>query len=173
VHTGDNQKRQFMRSIYEFDAKTIDGQVQSLSDYKGQVLLIVNVASKCGFTPQYSGLEQIYERFRDQGFRILGFPSNQFLSQEPGSDAEIKNFCSLNYNVTFPMFSKIDMNGANAHPLDRYLTETTPGILGTKAIKWNFTKFLVDRRGQPIKRYAPRQKPEDIVDDIKAALSQR
>jgi glutathione peroxidase len=158
-------------TVYAFTAKNIDGEPVSLADYRGRVLLIVNVASKCGFTPQYDGLEKLYEKYRERGFDVLGFPSNQFLSQEPGSEAEIKNFCELNYKVKFSLFSKIDVNGANAHPLYEYLKAAKPGLLGTGKIKWNFTKFLIDRRGKPIKRYAPRTKPEEIEADVQAALA--
>jgi glutathione peroxidase len=157
-------------TVYEFTAKNIDGDTVSLDNYRGRVLLIVNVASKCGFTPQYDGLEKLYEKYRDRGFDVLGFPSNQFLSQEPGSESEIKSFCELNYKVKFPLFSKIDVNGAHTHPLYEYLKAAQPGVLGTQKIKWNFTKFLIDRRGKPIKRYAPRTKPEEIDADIRAAL---
>ena len=157
-------------TVYEFTAKTIDGDTVSLDNYRGRVLLIVNVASKCGFTPQYDGLEKLYEKYRARGFDVLGFPSNQFLSQEPGSESEIKSFCELNYKVKFPLFSKIDVNGEHTHPLYGYLKAAQPGVLGTQKIKWNFTKFLIDRRGKPIKRYAPRTKPEEIDTDIQAAL---
>ena len=135
-------------------------------------MLIVNVASQCGFTPQYEGLEKLFEKYRNQGFTILGFPSNQFGGQEPGTESEIKTFCERNYGVTFPLFSKIDVNGPNAHPLYNYLKEARPGILGTEGIKWNFTKFLVDRQGQVIKRYAPQDKPEAFAKDIEAALKE-
>jgi len=157
-------------SIYEFKAAAIDGTEADLSSFRGKVLLIVNVASKCGFTPQYTGLESLYEKFKDQGFVVLGFPCNQFGGQEPGSETEILNFCNLEYGVNFPLFSKIEVNGANAHPLYTYLKSAKPGILGTEAIKWNFTKFLIDRSGEPIRRYAPNDKPESIEADIQAAL---
>jgi glutathione peroxidase len=157
-------------SIYEFQAKSIDGQDVSLSDYKGRVVMIVNVASKCGFTPQYEGLEKLYEKYQSEGFTILGFPCNQFGSQEPGSEAEIKSFCQLNYGVTFPLFSKVDVNGANAHPLYKFMKSAKPGILGTSQIKWNFTKFLIDRKGEVIERYGPNDKPEALEKDIQAAL---
>jgi glutathione peroxidase len=137
---------------------------------KNKTLLIVNVASKCGFTKQYAGLEQLYEKYKDKGFVVLGFPCNQFAGQEPGDDAEIKSFCSLNYNVTFPLFSKIKVNGADAHPLYKYLKEKHKGILGLAAIKWNFTKFLVDKNGNVIKRYASQDKPEDLTSDIEKIL---
>ena len=158
-------------SIYDFKAAAIDGTEADLSSFRGKVLLIVNVASKCGFTPQYTGLESLYEKFKDQGFVVLGFPCNQFGGQEPGTEAEILSFCNLEYGVTFPLFSKIDVNGANAHPLYTYLKSAKPGILGTEAIKWNFTKFLIDRSGEPIRRYAPNDKPEAIETDIQDALN--
>ena len=158
-------------SIYDFKARAIDGKEISLETYRGKVVLIVNVASKCGFTPQYKGLESLYEKYKDQGLVILGFPCNQFGGQEPGAEAEILSFCDLNYGVTFPLFSKIDVNGTNAHPLFGYLKTAKPGILGTEAIKWNFTKFLIDRKGEPIHRYAPSDKPEAIDSDVKAALT--
>jgi len=157
-------------TVYDFTAKTIDGKDESLGEYRDKVLLIVNVASKCGFTPQYSGLESIYEKYKGQGFEVLGFPCNQFGSQEPGNEEEIRNFCSLNYGVTFPMFSKIDVNGPAAHPLYVYLKNAKPGLLGTEGIKWNFTKFLIDRKGEPIHRYAPADKPAALESDIESAL---
>jgi glutathione peroxidase len=157
-------------SIYDFKAAAINGNEADLTSYRGKVLLIVNVASKCGFTPQYTGLESLYEKYKDQGLVVLGFPCNQFGGQEPGSEAEILSFCNLQYGVSFPLFSKIDVNGANAHPLYTYLKSARPGILGTEAIKWNFTKFLIDRSGEPIRRYAPNDKPESIETDIQAAL---
>lgn len=159
-----------MASVYEFSGKTITGENKPIADYKGQVLLIVNTASKCGFTPQFKGLESLYERYKERGLMVLGFPCNQFLSQDPGSDAEISEFCELNYGVTFPMFAKIDVNGDNAHPLFRHLTAAAPGLLGSKAVKWNFTKFLVDRQGNVVSRYAPATKPEDIATDIEKLL---
>jgi glutathione peroxidase len=158
-------------SIYDFKARAIDGKDISLGDYRGKVVLIVNVASKCGFTPQYKGLESLYEKYKDQGLVILGFPCNQFGGQEPGNEAEILSFCDLNYGVTFPLFSKIDVNGPNAHPLYGYLKTAKPGILGTEAIKWNFTKFLIDKKGEPIHRYAPSDKPDAIDSDVKATLT--
>jgi glutathione peroxidase len=154
-------------SIYEFRARTIDGVEVALSDYRGKVLLIVNVASRCGFTPQYTGLEKLHSEFKNRGFEVLGFPCNQFGSQEPGSESEIRNFCETNYHVTFPLFSKIEVNGPNAHPLYKFLTSEKPGFMGTKRIKWNFTKFLIDRAGKPIKRYSPRDKPEAIEQDVR------
>jgi len=163
-------KESKMTTVYDFSAKTIDGKTKKLADYKGKVLLIVNTASKCGFTPQYAGLEALYEKYKDQGFVILGFPCNQFGAQEPGSEKEIEQFCQVNYGVKFPMFAKIDVNGSNAHPLYKFLTSEKPGILGIEAIKWNFTKFLVDKEGNPVKRYAPNTKPEDIAEDIEKLL---
>lgn len=157
-------------SVYPFKAKTIDGKEISLQDYQGKALLIVNVASKCGYTPQYEGLEKLYKKYKDQGFEILGFPCNQFGAQEPGSEADIQSFCSLTYGVDFPMFSKVDVNGANAHPLYKYLTTEKPGILGTEAIKWNFTKFLIDKNGEPVKRYASADKPESLEADVEKVL---
>ena len=155
-----------MASIYDFSAKDIDGNEQKLDAYRGKTLLIVNVASKCGFTPQYEGLEALYRTFKGQGLVVLGFPCDQFGHQEPGDEAEIRNFCSLNDDVTFPMFAKIDVNGSNAHPLYRYLKHEAKGLLGSEAIKWNFTKFLVDRDGKVVKRYAPNDTPESIGKDI-------
>ncbi len=157
-------------SVYPFKTKTIDGKEVSLQDYQGKALLIVNVASKCGFTPQYEGLEKLYKKYKDQGFEILGFPCNQFGAQEPGTETDIKSFCSLTYGVDFPMFSKVDVNGANAHPLYKYLTTEKPGILGTEAIKWNFTKFLIDKTGEPVKRYGSADKPESLEADIEKVL---
>lgn len=159
-------------SIYDFTANRLEGAPQSLSDYRGQVLMIVNVASKCGFTPQYTGLEELYRRYRAQGFAVLGFPCNQFGSQEPGDANEIKDFCSTKYDVSFPLFAKIDVNGEHAHPLYQYLKRRQPGVLGTEAIKWNFTKFLIDRDGQVLRRYAPKDAPETLTGDIEAALAQ-
>lgn len=159
-----------MASVYEYSGKTITGEDKPIADYRGQVLLIVNTASKCGFTPQFKGLESLYEQYKDKGLMVLGFPCNQFLNQDPGSDAEISEFCELNYGVSFPMFAKIDVNGDNAHPLFRHLTAAAPGLLGSKAVKWNFTKFLVDRKGNVISRYAPATKPEDIAADIEKLL---
>lgn len=160
-----------MTTVYDFSATTIDGKPRKLADYKGKVLLVVNTASKCGFTPQYKGLEALYKKHKDKGLVVLGFPSNQFGAQEPGPDSEIAEFCEMNYGVTFPMFSKIDVNGDAAHPLYKYLTSTKKGLLGSEAIKWNFTKFLVGRDGQVIKRYAPTDKPESLKKDIEAALA--
>jgi glutathione peroxidase len=150
--------------------KTIDGGAASLGDFVGQTLLIVNVASQCGFTPQYAGLEALHRRFRDRGFAVLGFPCDQFGHQEPGDEAEIKNFCTEKYDVTFPMFAKIEVNGANTHPLFKALKQEAPGFFGTQAIKWNFTKFLVDRNHRVVRRYAPTDKPQALTKDIEAAL---
>ncbi len=158
-------------NVYDFKAKTIEGKEISLADFKGKTLLIVNVASKCGFTPQYEGLEKLYQSYKDKGFVILGFPCNQFGSQEPGSEADIQSFCSLTYGVDFPMFAKVDVNGSNAHPLYKYLTHDKPGILGTEAIKWNFTKFLIDKTGEPVKRYGSADKPEELAKDVEKALA--
>lgn len=160
-----------MTEFGEIEIRSIDGAARTLADYAGKVLLIVNVASKCGFTPQYTGLEALEKRFSARGFDVLGFPCDQFGHQEPGDEAEIQNFCTLNYGVTFPMFAKIEVNGANAHPLYRHLKKAAPGLLGTEAIKWNFTKFLVGRDGAVVKRYAPNDKPEDIAADIEQALA--
>lgn len=157
-------------AIYDFQAQTIRGQEESLSKYEGKVLLVVNTASKCGFTPQFKGLQEVYEKFKDRGFEILGFPSNQFAGQEPGDSDEIAEFCELNYGVSFPMYEKIDVNGDNAHPLFKYLSEEAPGLLGSKSIKWNFTKFLVDQEGNVLKRYAPKTTPDQIVADIEQLL---
>jgi glutathione peroxidase len=159
-----------MTTAYDFTAKTIDGAEQPLSDYKGKALLVVNVASKCGFTPQYTGLEALYRKFKDRGIEVLGFPCDQFGHQEPGDENEIKNFCSLTYDVTFPMYAKIDVNGAAAHPLYKWMKEEKAGFLGTEGIKWNFTKFLIDRSGKVIKRYAPTDTPEKIEKDLAAVL---
>lgn len=157
-------------NTYDFSARTIDGVDLPLSQYRGHPLLIVNVASKCGFTPQYAGLEALYKKYHERGLEVLGFPCDQFGHQEPGDEAEIKNFCSLTYGVSFPMFAKINVNGAESHPLYTYLKQARPGILGLEAIKWNFTKFLIDRDGVPTKRYAPVDKPESIESDVEALL---
>src|SRR5271170_2771212 len=150
--------------------KSIDGKPAALNDFAGQALLIVNVASQCGFTPQYAGLEALHRRFRARGFAVLGFPCDQFGHQEPGDEAEIKNFCTEKYDVTFPMFAKIEVNGANTHPLFKTLKQEAPGLLGTQAIKWNFTKFLIDRSRRVVRRYAPSDKPEKLTGDIEAVL---
>ena len=157
-------------SIYNIEVKTIDGKSISLEKYKGHVMLIVNVASKCGFTPQYKGLEDLYAKYHDKGLRVLGFPCNQFLSQEPGTNQEIASFCSLTYGVKFDMFAKINVNGDDAHPLYKYLKDKEPGFLGTEFIKWNFTKFLVDREGNVVKRYAPSTEPKELEKDIEKLL---
>jgi glutathione peroxidase len=157
-------------SIYRFQVKTIDGQEISLNQYEGKVALIVNTASKCGFTPQFSELQSLYEEYKDKGFVVLGFPCNQFMSQEPGSEEDIKSFCELNYGVTFPMFAKVEVNGVYTHPLFSYLRKQTPRIFGINTIKWNFTKFLVDSKGNVVKRFAPTIKPHEIVKDIEALL---
>jgi glutathione peroxidase len=158
-------------SIYDFRVNSLDGDEVALESYRGRVLLIVNVASKCGFTPQYAGLEELYQRYRDRGFAVLGFPCDQFAHQEPGDAAEIRNFCSLNYQVTFPLFAKIEVNGDRAEPLYRFLKGQQPGLLGSEAIKWNFTKFLVDRQGRVVQRYAPATAPAEIEKDIAALLA--
>ena len=160
-----------MTTAFDFAATDIDGQPRPLADYAGKVLLIVNVASKCGFTPQYEGLEALWRAYRDRGLVVLGFPCDQFGHQEPGDEAEIRNFCSLTYDVDFPLFSKIDVNGSNAHPLWQWLKEEKSGLLGIGAIKWNFTKFLVGRDGKVIKRYAPTDEPKSLAKDIEAALA--
>jgi len=157
-------------SVFEFSAATTSGKKKSLADYEGSVLLIVNTASKCGFTPQFEGLEELYEKYHEQGLEILGFPCNQFGKQDPGSNAEITEFCQLNYGVSFPMFAKIEVNGDGADPLYKHLKKEAPGALGTQAIKWNFTKFLVDRDGQVVKRYAPATTPAQLEKDIKRLL---
>ncbi|AKP76946.1 MULTISPECIES: glutathione peroxidase [Priestia] len=157
-------------SVYEYSAKTIKDEDVSLSNYQGDVLLIVNTASKCGFTPQYKDLQALYEEEKENGLTVLGFPCNQFGGQEPGSSNDIEQFCELNYGVSFPMFAKVDVKGEHAHPLFAYLTEQAPGLLGSKAIKWNFTKFLVNRQGEVVKRYAPQTAPKDIQKDIKELL---
>ncbi len=157
-------------SLHEIVARRLDGSERDLSEFRGQVLLIVNVASRCGFTPQYTGLEELYRRFKPRGFAVLGFPCNQFGAQEPGDAAEIGSFCSTTYDVTFPMFAKIDVNGADAHPLFQLLKSEKPGLLGTEAIKWNFTKFLVDRTGKVSARFAPKDAPAALADDISALL---
>ncbi|HTB27707.1 MAG TPA: glutathione peroxidase [Steroidobacteraceae bacterium] len=157
-------------NTYDFSALTIDGIDLPLTQYRGHPLLIVNVASKCGFTPQYSGLVALYKKYHERGLEVLGFPCDQFGHQEPGTEAEIKEFCSATYGVGFPLFAKIKVNGPDTHPLYEYLKSSLPGILGIEAIKWNFTKFLVGKDGEPIKRYAPADKPESLEPDIEAAL---
>src|SRR5437879_7329655 len=164
------QKDTQMSSVYDFTADTIDGKSTSLDAYKGKTMLIVNVASECGFTPQYKGLEALYEKYKDRGLEVFGFPCNQFGAQEPGTADEIVSFCELNYGVTFPLFAKIDVNGERAAPVYDYLQSAKPGLLGTEAIKWNFTKFLVGRGGEVIARFAPNDTPESIAADIEKAL---
>ncbi len=151
--------------------KTIDGKPATLGDFDGRALLIVNVASKCGFTPQYAGLEALHRRFFDRGLAVMGFPCDQFGHQEPGAESTIRNFCTENYDVTFPMFAKTEVNGSNAHPLFKALKQEAPGLFGTQAIKWNFTKFLVDRQRRVVRRYAPSDRPESLAADIEAALA--
>jgi glutathione peroxidase len=157
-------------SIYDFSAETLDGKPAPLSDWRDKVILIVNTASKCGFTPQYEGLEALYRKYRDRGLVILGFPCNQFGAQEPGDAAEIANFCSLTYEVDFPMMGKIDVNGPRTHPLYAYLKHAKPGLLGTEGVKWNFTKFLVDRKGEVVERFAPNVTPKALEGEIEALL---
>ena len=158
-------------SAYDFEATSIAGQPVALADYRGKVLLIVNTASACGFTPQYEGLQKLHDEYAERGLVVLGFPCNQFGSQDPGSNEEIASFCQLNYGVSFPVMAKIDVNGADASPLYRWLAAEAPGLLGSKAIKWNFTKFLVGRDGQVIRRYAPQEAPANLAGDIEAALA--
>ena len=159
-----------MTSVYDFSARTLSGQPKALADFRGQALLIVNVASKCGFTPQYEGLEALQKRYASRGFSVLGFPCNQFGAQEPGDAADIEAFCSLTYGVTFPMFDKIEVNGEGTHPLYAFLKKQKKGLLGSEGIKWNFTKFLVDREGRAIRRFAPNDRPEDLDSVIAAAM---
>jgi len=160
-----------MPSVYDFEVKDIHGKTVPLSRYKGKVLLIVNTASECGFTPQFAGLEALWKEYADKGLVVVGFPSNQFGGQDPGANEQIESFCQLNYGVSFPMMAKVDVNGAQAHPLWKWLTEQAPGLLGSKAIKWNFTKFLVGRDGKVLKRYAPTDTPASLKKDIEAALA--
>ena len=157
-------------TLYDIEVQTIDGRAESISAYMDKTLLIVNVASECGFTPQYEGLEQLYREFKDRGLVVLGFPCNQFGRQEPGTESDIASFCSTTYHVTFPLFAKIDVNGAHAHPLYQWLKSEKKGVLGTEAIKWNFTKFLVDRHGTVLRRYAPNDTPQSIRPDIVQAV---
>ncbi|MBK6758068.1 MAG: glutathione peroxidase [Agitococcus sp.] len=159
-----------MPNVYDFSATTITGKEVAIADYKDKVLLVVNTASKCGLTPQFKDLEALYEKYKDQGLMILGFPCNQFLSQDPASNEEISEFCQLNYGVSFPMFAKIDVNGDDTHPLFKHLKEAAPGLLGINAVKWNFTKFLVDKKGNVIERYAPTTEPLSIAKDIEKLL---
>jgi glutathione peroxidase len=158
-------------NIYTFDAASIEGEPAHFATQKGKVLLIVNTASKCGFTPQFAGLEELWKTYRDRGLVVVGFPSNQFGAQDPGSNDEIASFCSLNYGVTFPMMGKVDVNGQNAPPLWKWLTAEAPGVLGTRSIKWNFTKFLIGKDGKVIKRFAPNDPPQALKNDIEAALA--
>jgi glutathione peroxidase len=162
-----------MGSIYDFESLSIAGKPAHFSTQRGKVLLIVNTASACGFTPQFAGLEKLWEQYRDRGLVIVGFPSNEFGNQDPGSNDEIASFCQVNYGVSFPMMSKVEVNGANAHPVWKWLTEEAPGVLGSKAVKWNFTKFLIGRDGRVIKRYAPSEPPEALAADIEAALAEK
>ena len=157
-------------SIYDIDLETIDGTVQRMEAYRGRTLLIVNVASKCGFTPQYTGLEALYRKYQERGLTILGFPCDQFGHQEPGNEAEIHQFCSLTYDVTFPLFAKVSVNGDDTHPLYRVLKSARKGLLGSEAVKWNFTKFLVNREGEVVRRYAPKDTPEMIEKDLAPLL---
>ncbi|PFC89422.1 glutathione peroxidase [Bacillus anthracis] len=159
-------------TVYDFSTKTITGEDKSLKDYEGKALLIVNVASKCGFTPQYKGLQEVYDKYKDKGLEILGFPCNQFGGQEPGTEADITSFCELNYGVNFPMFAKIDVKGDKAHPLYTYMTEQAPGLLGMKAVKWNFTKFLIGKDGKVVGRFAPQTKPMDLEVEIEKVLGE-
>ncbi len=159
-----------MTTVYDFEANLLDGTPQKLDAYRGKLLLVVNVASKCGFTPQYEGLEALYRAHKDRGLEVLGFPCNQFGHQEPGDAAEIRNFCSTKYEVSFPLFAKVDVNGADAHPLYKFLKHAAPGVLGSEAIKWNFTKFLVDRDGNVVRRYGSADTPEKIGKDVEAML---
>ncbi|MEM9254918.1 MAG: glutathione peroxidase [Pseudomonadota bacterium] len=158
-------------SVYDFNCKSSSGDDRPLDEFRGKVLLVVNTASKCGFTPQFAGLEEMYGEYKDRGLEILGFPCNQFGKQDPGSNDEIVEFCQLNYGVSFPMFGKIEVNGDNAEPLYQYLKKAAPGVLGSEGIKWNFTKFLVDKDGQVVRRYAPKDKPSDIAKDIETLLA--
>jgi glutathione peroxidase len=159
-----------MTNVFDFSADGLDGKPHKLSGYRGKALLVVNTASKCGFTPQYAGLEKLHQDYGPRGFAVLGFPCNQFGAQEPGDAEEIRNFCSLTYDVSFPMFAKVDVNGPNAHPLFAWLKKAMPGLLGTEAIKWNFTKFLIDREGDVVARYAPTDSPESLRGDIEKVL---
>lgn len=158
------------QTVYDFSAKRLQGEEESLSLYKGKVLLIVNTASECGFTPQYEGLQKLYDQYKDKGLVVLGFPCNQFGGQEPGGEEQIASFCTKNYGVTFPMFSKIEVNGDGADPLYKFLKAERKGLLMSEAIKWNFTKFLIDKNGQPVKRYGPQTKPQEIAADIEKLL---
>lgn len=159
-----------MSTAYDFSARTLDGADQALADYKGKAMLIVNTASKCGFTPQYTGLEKLFEKYQDRGLVVLGFPCDQFGHQEPGDAEEIRNFCSLNYDVKFPLYQKVEVNGDGAHPLWKWLKKEKPGLLGIEGVKWNFTKFLIDKQGKVVKRYAPTDTPEKIEKDLANVL---
>ena len=161
-----------MTTVHDFTARTIDGQDQPLSEYAGKVMVVVNTASKCGFTPQYRALEDIYKEYKDAGLVVLGFPCNQFGAQEPGDEAEIASFCSTNYGVSFPMFEKIDVNGPRAAPLYEFMKKAKPGLAGSKSVKWNFTKFLVDRDGAVVRRYAPQETPDRMRREIEKLLSE-
>lgn len=160
-----------MANVFDFEAETIQGNHQKLEDYRGKVLLIVNTASKCGLTPQFKALEALHQKYKDQGLQVIGFPCNQFGNQDPGDNSEIQEFCQLNYGVSFPMYAKIDVNGNDAHPLYEHLKGAAPGLLGSRNIKWNFTKFLVNKQGHVIKRFAPATKPEKIEGEIESALA--
>ncbi|USK62938.1 glutathione peroxidase [Peribacillus frigoritolerans] len=157
-------------SIYEFEVNKINGETISLEEYKGKVMIIVNTASKCGFSPQYDDLQSLYVQYKEDGVVVLGFPCNQFLNQEPGDDLEIDSYCKLNHGVTFPMFAKVNVKGKEAHPLFSYLAENAPGVMGSKSIKWNFTKFLIDRNGNIVSRFAPKTKPLEKEEDIKKLI---
>ncbi|WP_063593898.1 redoxin domain-containing protein [Peribacillus frigoritolerans] len=157
-------------SIYEFEVNKINGETISLEEYKGKVMIIVNTASKCGFSPQYDDLQSLYVQYKEDGVVVLGFPCNQFLNQEPGDDLEIDSYCKLNHGVTFPMFAKVNVKGKEAHPLFSYLAENAPGVMGSKSIKWNFTKFLIDRNGNIVSRFAPKTKPLEMEEDIKKLI---
>ena len=162
-----------MSNIYQFEAELLEGETKALADYKGKVMLIVNTASKCGFTPQFAGLEKLHEKYKAQGLEVLGFPCNQFGGQDPGTNKEIGAFCQRNYGVNFPMFAKVDVKGPDAHVIFRFLTREAKGILGSRNIKWNFTKFLVGRHGEVLGRYAPTTKPDALEADIEKALSKK
>jgi glutathione peroxidase len=168
---GDAMPESAPKTIYDFSALSISGERADLSTQRGKVMLVVNTASECGFTPQFAGLEQLWQDYRDRGLVVIGFPSNQFGAQDPGSNGEIASFCALNYGVDFPMMAKVKVNGDDAHPLWKWLTAEAPGLLGTRAIKWNFTKFLIGRDGKVLARYAPTDKPESLRKDIEAALA--
>lgn len=157
-------------SLYDIEVKSITAEQRRMKEFEGKTVLVVNVASKCGFTPQYEGLEALYQKYKDRGLVVLGFPCDQFMNQEPGDEAEIAKFCSLTYNVTFPMFSRIEVNGDGAHPLYKHLKHEAPGILGTEAIKWNFTKFLINPEGKVVKRFGPRDEPASLAKDIEKVL---